>query len=154
MSLLPISFRQDHGSAEARPNAPWTGSQRWSMLVNLDEAPEARNSSDGYVKRKSHVSVGGARVKVHHCPYCSYSSNKTTNVKNHVRVHTGERPYACPHCPYRATQENHLEKHVLTHTGGKPHACNYCLYRSVKIAALRKHIQANHAVEAIGHFLM
>lgn len=113
------------------------------MLVNID-AQKMRKSSEGYIPRKSFTAPG----KTHQCPYCSYSSNKTTNLKNHVRVHTGERPYVCPHCPYRATQENNLKSHIRIHTGEKPHACNYCPYRSIKITTLRRHIQTHHGPDA------
>ncbi|XP_047492365.1 longitudinals lacking protein, isoforms H/M/V-like isoform X12 [Penaeus chinensis] len=83
------------------------------------------------------------RCKTHHCPYCSYSTTKTTNLKNHIRVHTGERPFTCPHCSYRAKQENNLKSHIRRHTGEKPYACSYCPYRSIKISTLRRHMQTH-----------
>ena len=35
------------------------------------------------------------RTKKHHCPYCDYSSDKSTNVRDHTRQHTGEKPFEC-----------------------------------------------------------
>ncbi|XP_064092713.1 longitudinals lacking protein, isoforms H/M/V-like isoform X24 [Macrobrachium nipponense] len=117
------------------------------MVANFDVQKTSKNTGN-LIPKKTFSAVG----KLHHCPYCNYSSNKTTNLKNHVRVHTGERPYECPHCPYKATQENNLKSHIRTHTGEK-HACSYCSYCSTKITTLRRHIQTHHEVESEGLLL-
>lgn len=45
------------------------------------------------------------------CSYCSYSTNYQTNLNNHVRVHTGERPFVCRHCNRTFSRNEHLKKH-------------------------------------------
>lgn len=79
-------------------------------------------------------------VKVHQCRYCAYTTNFTTNLINHMRTHTGEKPFQCPHCPYRANQRTNLTMHMRTHTGEKPYACSHCPYRSSRKDALRSHL--------------
>lgn len=81
----------------------------------------------------------------YHCSYCAYSSSVTTNYRNHMRTHTGEKPYSCPHCPYSATTRTTLKRHVRTHTGERPYACAYCSYRSNQKGTLKSHILAHHA---------
>lgn len=54
-------------------------------------------------------------VKNHPCKYCLKSFSKTEDLKRHVRVHTGERPYSCPQCPYKAAQKGTLKQHFRTH---------------------------------------
>ncbi|XP_064092707.1 zinc finger and BTB domain-containing protein 7C-like isoform X18 [Macrobrachium nipponense] len=84
-------------------------------------------------------------TRLHHCPYCSYASIKTTNLARHIHTHTGEKPFACPHCPFRATQEDNLKRHIRTHTGEKPYACALCPYRSRQQSSLKRHLWTHHS---------
>ncbi|XP_063608405.1 zinc finger protein 513-like [Penaeus indicus] len=54
-------------------------------------------------------------VKKFECTYCSYFTVTSTNLMNHMRTHTGEKPYACAHCPYRSTQKGNLRTHINKH---------------------------------------
>ncbi|XP_071523783.1 uncharacterized protein [Panulirus ornatus] len=62
------------------------------------------------------------------CGYCGKCFVRSDVLVQHVRTHTGEKPYACPHCPYRASQRTHLRLHLRRHdqtptvTQGQPRA--------------------------------
>ncbi|KAK7083305.1 hypothetical protein SK128_001311, partial [Halocaridina rubra] len=75
---------------------------------------------------KARVEGGGLMQKVyvsakrHPCPYCPYSSCVATNWRNHMRTHTGEKPFKCPHCSYSAITKDNLKRHIRSHAVPSP----------------------------------
>lgn len=60
------------------------------------------------------------------CAYCGQLFNKQYNLKRHIQLHTGVKPFTCAQCPRRFHQKTHLVKHIQTHHGdGHIHTCAY-----------------------------
>ncbi|XP_064093069.1 longitudinals lacking protein, isoforms H/M/V-like isoform X28 [Macrobrachium nipponense] len=106
------------------------------IAVTLQSVKNSNNSG----------SDSGAGVKLHRCSYCSYRTYITTNLSNHMRTHTGEKPFPCPHCPYRANQMSNLKSHLRTHTKDRPYACHLCSYCASNKRSLDMHVWAKHGV--------
>ncbi|XP_055306622.1 gastrula zinc finger protein XlCGF8.2DB-like [Sitodiplosis mosellana] len=71
----------------------------------------------------------GCKVRRYECHLCKeYSTVYKTNLENHMRVHTGERPFECDHCLKKFTQANHLKVHLKSHTNPRPlkYKCSTC----------------------------
>ena len=54
------------------------------------------------------------------CPVCGLLINsKRFNFKQHLKIHTGEKPFVCKICARSFRQKAHMVKHITTHrTGG------------------------------------
>ncbi|TKS81722.1 Zinc finger protein 407 [Collichthys lucidus] len=62
-------------------------------------------------------------------PSCHYAFLNLSAMKDHYRTHTGERPFKCKLCNFASTTQSHLSRHKRVHTGEKPYRCPWCDYR-------------------------
>jgi len=52
---------------------------------------------------------------MHHCQICNRGFLNKSNIKVHLRTHTGEKPFGCEHCSKAFRQKAHLLKHMSIH---------------------------------------
>ena len=66
------------------------------------------------------------------CPYtdiCNHVAKHRYNLKKHIRIHTGEKPFVCDICGRGFAQQSDCKKHMLTHPDMKGVNCKYCRTR-------------------------
>lgn len=76
------------------------------------------------------------------CTVCSYKSRIVSRLKDHVRKHTGEKPYACGLCDWQFPSRSGLNKHFLRkHSTEKPFDCDQCDYKAALKSDLNVHLK-------------
>ena len=96
--------------------------------INKPRRKRARNSRD-----------------VFQCPYpnCHKTTSEHSNLKAHMRLHTGETPYVCnrPNCGKRFRWKSSLTYHEKAlHSNLRPFACHACNKRFVEKRKLQLHL--------------
>ena len=84
--------------------------------------------------------------KPYWCYYCGESKRfiRGGQLINHLRTHTGERPFKCTLCPAAFSSSTNLKMHTLIHTGERKYSCNTCNKRFTRNEYLQKHVEKVH----------
>merc|ERR1719312_1603463 len=79
-------------------------------------------------KRQSSKELDNKRTHKCYFPSCNKSYTKSSHLKAHQRVHTGEKPYQCrwAECNLTFARSDELTRHNRKHTGERPFKCCSC----------------------------
>ncbi|XP_064413298.1 zinc finger X-chromosomal protein [Latimeria chalumnae] len=83
--------------------------------------------------------------KPYQCQYCEYKSADSSNLKTHVKTkHSKEMPFKCEHCILTFSDSKELQQHAIMHQDSKTHQCLHCDHKSSNSSDLKRHIISVH----------
>ena len=79
------------------------------------------------------------------CPLCEKACNDNNSLEEHIRMHTGEKPFVCTICAKAYARKSHLNVHYRVHTGERPFVCMSCGKDFTEKRFLNDHMQTAHS---------
>jgi DNA-directed RNA polymerase subunit RPC12/RpoP len=118
---------------------------RGAAEVGEEDADEAAPREAGLAERLARLRDPNYDWNSFRCEECSKTFTTTTGLRNHRRLHTGERPFKCEECGRAFADPSNLRRHIRSHTGERPYSCLQCGERFARNSALRRHATRFHA---------
>ena len=77
------------------------------------------------------------------CPHCKFSCVDTVLLRQHIQNHKMKR-FECRYCPYKTDKKGNMKVHIMIHTGEKPFSCDFCSYKATHRRSVLNHTLKKH----------
>ncbi|XP_042172981.1 zinc finger protein 550 isoform X4 [Oncorhynchus tshawytscha] len=134
MQLVSPGFRPTEINTSTRLDAGNTGEANKASLRSLPSLHRHSEIPGRGAQQPAHTSL-----PVGHFRPSATTSSHSSNLANHIRPGTIERPYGCPSCHKKFVHESDLLQHVVIHTRKRVFACTLCEKSFVSPSKLQVH---------------
>ena len=131
----------------ASPSSVAFSSRPPSSSPHKIQSPPSSNPLLGLsnISSSDRVSVNGWS----RCNICNKSFLTPANLKQHMLLHPGSKPFRCNFCGMRFAQKINLKKHMVCHVSGNGHPCPHCNINFRTREDVTQHVLKQHPAGAI-----
>ncbi|XP_014240595.1 zinc finger protein 311-like [Cimex lectularius] len=88
------------------------------------------------------------------CDICGRVLSTKATLKEHMFIHSGEKPFECQLCGRKIRHRANFINHVQGHSLGQPHICMTCGMGFPRKAELNSHVSAEHPEDRPFHCII
>ncbi|XP_055600238.1 zinc finger protein 836-like [Uranotaenia lowii] len=122
------------------------------LTIHLGKPFQCEICSKGFAKKafltahisKFHPSKEGPKVNC--CDICDKRFSTSGHLKDHMKIHSNEKPEKCKFCGASFRQKQQLKVHLYQHLG-KPFKCQFCTQEFGIKCRMVAHLEKNHSTE-------
>lgn len=100
--------------------------QKWAHFKPKYECPICHRRMVSQENLDQHILLQHERRECFVCEECGKSFTENHRLKQHMMIHTGDRPHPCHICGKAFARRTAYRQHLLLHTGARPYICDIC----------------------------